>query len=109
MSEGFDSFSDEDETAQDILARNASVTIQDGPADMKIMKNEVEAYSSSEFEYSQSTGRSLSWKSTKDSQYSLEKKKRMDSVRRRASVVSSSSSLRRAGKSCRKVRHKETR
>ncbi|KAL0322169.1 UNVERIFIED_CONTAM: hypothetical protein Scaly_2513300 [Sesamum calycinum] len=72
---------------------------------IKLRKNEVEAaYSSSEIESSPSTGRSLSWRNTKDSQHSIEKKKNMDSTRRRASFTSNSSSARRAGKSCRKIR-----
>ncbi|XP_042068245.1 uncharacterized protein LOC121811452 isoform X2 [Salvia splendens] len=68
----------------------------------------MEAYTSSEIESSPSTGRSLSWKSTRDSQHSVEKKKHIDPVRRRACFSSNGSSSR-SGKSCRRIRRRHTR
>lgn len=56
------------------------------------------------------SGRSLSWKSGKDSPHSLEKKCINSSRRRRSSFVSSaSSSPKHVGKSCRQIRRRETR
>ncbi|KAG8380601.1 hypothetical protein BUALT_Bualt06G0032600 [Buddleja alternifolia] len=109
VSEEFDSCSDQEETPRDFSTRNGSVTEKETLTNIKLRKNEMDAYSSSEIESSPSTGRSLSWKSTKDSHYALEKKKYMDSVRRRASFPSNSSSARKVGKSCRKIRHRESR
>ncbi|KAK6131857.1 hypothetical protein DH2020_034397 [Rehmannia glutinosa] len=83
VSEEFDSCSDQEESPHDFKARNV--------------------------ESSPSTGRSLSWRSSKDSQHALEKKNYMDSVRRRASFGSNSLSARRVGKSCRRIRHRDTR
>ncbi|KAL3838220.1 hypothetical protein ACJIZ3_022811 [Penstemon smallii] len=103
FSEGFDSCSDQDENPHEF-----EVHKKDSSTNMRVNKNEMEAYSSSELEYSPSIGRTLSWKSSKDSQYSLEKKKYMESVRRRASFASSGSSSKRVGKSCRRIRRRET-
>ncbi|KAI3458877.1 hypothetical protein Pfo_015540 [Paulownia fortunei] len=108
LSEEFDSCSEQEESPRDFKACNGSSITKETSTNMKLRKNETEAYSSSEIESSPSTGRSLSWKITKDSQ-SLEKKKHMDSVRRRASFPSNSLSARRVGKSCRRIRHRETR
>ncbi|PIN03889.1 hypothetical protein CDL12_23584 [Handroanthus impetiginosus] len=109
MSEEFDSFSEPDESPHEFNACNGSAMKKETSTNAKPRKNSTDAYSSSEVESSPSTGRSLSWKSNKDSQNSLEKKKYMDSVRRRASFASSSSSARRVGKSCRRIRRRETR
>lgn len=109
MSEEFDSCSEQEESPQDFEAHNGALMMKETSTNVKLRKNEKEAYSSSEIESSPSTGRSLSWRSTKDSQHSLEKKKYMDSVRRRASFSSNSSSARRVGKSCRRIRRRETR
>lgn len=105
VSEEFDSGSDQEESQ----FRSCNGMINETSTNRKLRKHETEAYSSSEIESSRSTGRSLSWKSTKDPQRSLEKTKCVDSVRRRASFSSSSSSARRTGKSCRRIRHRETR
>ncbi|CAA0814411.1 Unknown protein [Striga hermonthica] len=109
MSENFDSCSEEEENLHDFELRNGSPMTKVTSTDTKPRKFENEASSSSEIESSPSTGRSLSWRSTKDSQNSLEKKKYIDSVRRRASFASNSPSARRVGKSCRRIRHRETR
>ncbi|KAL0317266.1 UNVERIFIED_CONTAM: hypothetical protein Sangu_2140900 [Sesamum angustifolium] len=105
VSEEFDSYSEQGESPHDFKPRNGSLMIKEPSMHTELKKNEVEAaYSSSEIESSPSTGRSLSWRNTKDSQHSIEKKKNIDSIRRRASFTSNSSSARRAGKSCRKIR-----
>ncbi|GFQ02621.1 hypothetical protein PHJA_002406100 [Phtheirospermum japonicum] len=109
VSEEFDSCSDHDESPRDVKALNSSATVEGTLINTSPLKNEMDAYSSSEIESSPSTGRSLSWRSTKEFQDSHEKKKYMDSVRRRASFASNSLSTRKIGKSCRRIRHRETR
>lgn len=109
VSEEFDSSSEQEEDSQDFKARNGSLTMEEASTNVKLSNNEKEAYSSSEIESSPSTGRSLSWKSTRDSQHSFEKRTYVDSVRRRASFSSNSSSSRRVGKSCRRIKRRDTR
>ncbi|KAG6414848.1 hypothetical protein SASPL_122222 [Salvia splendens] len=109
VSEEFDSSSEQEENSHDFEARNGSLTMGEASTNLKSRNNEVEAYSSSEIGSSPSTGRSLSWKSTRDSQHSVEKKKYLDPVRRRASFSSNGSSLRRTGKSCRRIRRRDVR
>lgn len=109
VSEEFDSSSEQEEDSQDFKARNGSLTMEETSTNMKIRNNEKEVYSSSEIESSPSTGRSLSWKSTRDSQHSFEKKTYIDPVRRRASFSSNSLSSRRVGKSCRRIKRRDTR
>lgn len=74
----------------------------------KARKNDEELSGSEEF--SPLPGRSLSWKSSKDSPHSIEKKY-MHSSKRRSSFSSIASSLpkHRSGKSCRQIRRRETR
>nr|GEV99502.1 hypothetical protein [Tanacetum cinerariifolium] len=85
LSEPFDSSSDEEEMSSDF---------KDG----------------SEVESSSLNGRSLSWKSSKNSSSRFLDKKYMDaSKRRRNSFTSNGSSPRRVGKSCRQIRHREHR
>ncbi|KZV24236.1 hypothetical protein F511_01718 [Dorcoceras hygrometricum] len=105
MPEGFDSNSDQDGARHD-LKTNPLVLRE---TSTKNEASEMEAYYSSEIVSTPSTDRSLTWKSTKDSQYSLQKKKQMDSIRRRTSFASHGSSARRAVKSCRRIRRRETR
>lgn len=109
VSEEFDSSSEQEEDSQNFKARNGSLTMEETSTNVKLSNNEKEAYSSSEIESSPSTGRSLSWKSTRDSQHSFEKRTYVDSVRRRASFSSNSSSSRRVGKSCRRIKRRDTR
>ncbi|KAL1544431.1 hypothetical protein AAHA92_21283 [Salvia divinorum] len=109
VSEEFDSSSEQEGNPQDFEARNGSLKMEETSTNLKIRNNEKEAYSSSEIESSPSTGRNLSWKSTRDSQHFLEKKKYIDPVGRRASFSSNSSSSRRVGKSCRRIRCIDTR
>ncbi|XP_051119848.1 uncharacterized protein LOC127243729 isoform X2 [Andrographis paniculata] len=108
VSEEYDSDSEKDENSHNFNPSNGSLSMKETSDNVKPRSNEGEAYSSSEIESSPSTGRSLAWKSTKDSQHTLEKKKYMESVRRRASF-SSITSTRRVGKSCRRIRRRETR
>ncbi|KAL3520850.1 hypothetical protein ACH5RR_018999 [Cinchona calisaya] len=69
----------------------------------------VEVYSGFEID-SFSTGRSLSWKSSRDSLHSLERKKYTETVRRRCSTFTSNGYLlKRMGKSCQRIKHRETR
>ncbi|XP_073316370.1 uncharacterized protein [Primulina huaijiensis] len=107
VSEGYDSNSDHEETLH--RSMNDSLMTKDMSTNLKVRRNEMESYSSSELESSASIGRSLSWKSTKDSQCSLEKKKHVDPVRRKYNFPLNGSSARRAGKSCRRIRRRETR
>lgn len=74
-------------------------------------KSDMEAYSSSEIDSSPSTGQSLSWKSCKDSLHSLQRTKYMEAVRRRSSTFTSNGSSfpKRVGKSCRRIRRRESR
>lgn len=109
VSEEFDSSSEHEGNSQDFEACNGSLKMEETSTNLKLINNEKEAYSSSEIESSPSTGRNLSWKSTRDSQHSLEKKRYIDPVRRRASFSSNSSSSRRIGKSCRRIRRRDTR
>ncbi|KAL1557732.1 hypothetical protein AAHA92_08278 [Salvia divinorum] len=109
VSEEFDSSSEQEENSQGFEARNGSLTIGEASTNSKSRNNEMVAYSSSEIESSPSTGRSLSWKSTRDSQHSVEKKKYVDPIRRRASFSSNGSSSRRTGNSCRRIRRRDTR
>ncbi|KAL3649674.1 hypothetical protein CASFOL_006077 [Castilleja foliolosa] len=106
VSEESDSCSDHDKSPRDF---NGSSMVQVSSMNMRPIKNDMDVYSSSEVESLPSTGRSLSWRSTKEFQHSLEKNKYMDSVRRRASFASNSLSPRRIGKSCRRIRHRELR
>ncbi|XP_073297563.1 uncharacterized protein [Primulina huaijiensis] len=107
MPEGFDSNSDQDGTLQDF--RTDQPMLRETSTKNEARKNEMGAYYSSEIESSPSTGKSLTWKTTKDSQYSLEKKKQVDSFSRRTSFALNGSSARRTVKSCRRIRRRETR
>ncbi|XP_073033151.1 uncharacterized protein [Primulina eburnea] len=107
VSEGYDSNSDHEETLH--RSMTDSLMTKDMSTNLKVRRNEMESYSSSELESSASIGRSLSWKSTKDSQCSLEKKKHVDPVRRKYNFPLNGSSARRVGKSCRRIRRRETR
>ncbi|CAA3032677.1 Hypothetical predicted protein [Olea europaea subsp. europaea] len=108
-SEGFDSSSDHEEALHESNSHNHMERGNEVSTNIQVRRNDKEAYSSSEIDSYPSTGRSLSWKSGKDLQYSLQRKKHMDVARRRSSFVSDGSSMRRAGKSCRSIRHRETR
>ncbi|XP_073016448.1 uncharacterized protein [Primulina eburnea] len=107
MPEGFDSNSDQDGTLHDF--RTDQLMLRETSTKNEARKNEMGDYYSSEIESSPSTGKSLTWKTTKDSQYSLEKKKQVDSISRRTSFALNGSSARRTVKSCRRIRRRETR
>ncbi|KAJ4843764.1 hypothetical protein Tsubulata_034599 [Turnera subulata] len=108
VSETFDSSSDED-TPHGSKVGNKFSKEEEDSVNSKVRKNEPEELSGSDFDSRAVTGRSLSWKGRKDGSRSSEKYKD-PSLRRRSSFASPGSSPRhRPGKSCRKVRGKESR
>lgn len=109
-SEAFDSNSDQETIISDSKVSNDSVKRKETSSNFEVRRRDIEAYSSSEIDSSPSTGGSLSWKSSKDSLPSLERKKHTETVRRRCSTFTSNGSLpKRNGKSCRRIRRRETR
>ncbi|KAL6545421.1 hypothetical protein OROGR_009295 [Orobanche gracilis] len=109
FSEDIDSCSDQAERPRDFKASNGSSMMKIISTSMKPSQNDVDTYLGSEVESAPSSGRSLSWRSTNDSQHSLERKKFMDLARRRATFASNRSSARKAGKSCRRIRRMDPR
>lgn len=79
------------------------------PSNVKERENDADI-SSSEIISSPSTGRSLSWKSGKHSLPSFERNRYTDSAWRRSGSFASTgtSSPKRAGKSCRRIRRSNT-
>lgn len=110
VSDEYDSRSDQEGSLCESKLDNNSVEEESSPNE-KVGRNDSELFSGSELESSRLTGRSLSWKSGKNSSHSLEKKRYTGSSRRRRSSFAStgSSSSQRAGKSCRQIRRRETR
>lgn len=109
-SEDFDSNSEGETTISDSKVSSHTSKKKGASSDFEVRRRDIDTYSSSEVDSSPSTGRSLSWKSGKDSSNYLERKKFMDPGRRRSSSFTSNSSLpKRVGKSCRRIRRKETR
>lgn len=105
VSETFDSSSD-----QEAEVGTSSVKGKEPSSNGKLGENDMDTFSGSERESSTPIGRSLSWKSSRDSLHSLEKKYMDSSRRRRSSFASSgSSSPKRVGKSCRQIRRREHR
>ncbi|CAI9091276.1 OLC1v1026257C7 [Oldenlandia corymbosa var. corymbosa] len=88
-----------------------STKMKETSRNFEVRRSDIEAYSSSEIDSSHSTGRSLSWKSSKDSHHSFQRTKYMEPVRRRSSAFASNgtSSPKRVGKSCRRIRRREIR
>ena len=76
----------------------------------KMRRNHMNEFSGSELESSPLPGRSLSWKSGKDSPHAYEKKYVDSSTRRRSTFASgTSASLKlRVGKSCRQIERRDT-
>lgn len=108
FSEPFDSSSDQEETSSDF--KNEKNHVEETSEHVKVRESDAEGFSGSEFESSSVNGRSLSWKSSKNSSSRFLDKKYMDaSRRRRNSFTSTGSSPRRVGKSCRQIRYKEHR
>ncbi|XP_071732084.1 uncharacterized protein [Rutidosis leptorrhynchoides] len=106
LSEPFDSSTDQEGTSSDYKDGNHVETSENG----KVRESDMEGFSGSEVESSSVNGRSLSWKSSKNSSSRFLEKKYMDaSRRRRNSFTSTGSSPRRVGKSCRQIRHREHR
>ncbi|XP_058087329.1 uncharacterized protein LOC131234455 [Magnolia sinica] len=102
LSEGFDSNSDQEGDLCESKESNSSV---------KEEELSMTSKSGSELEVSSNQGGSLSWKSGSNTPNPLEKKKFGLVRRRNNSVVSTggSSSNHRSGKSCRRIKRKETR
>ncbi|XP_059665983.1 uncharacterized protein LOC132311864 [Cornus florida] len=110
LSEEFDSSSDQEMTHCESKVGNNSVKEESSVA-LKVRGNDVDEFSGSELESVSLSGRSLSWKSGKDSPHSREKKYMNSSNRRRRSSASIGfeSPKQRVGKSCRRIRSRETR
>ncbi|XP_019151289.1 PREDICTED: uncharacterized protein LOC109148026 [Ipomoea nil] len=102
-SDGFDSGSDEDA----VMCESNVSDSKDEPKEAR--DNGGETYSSSEIDSSPSSGRSLSWKSDRESLHSSNRKKYIDSSRRSSSFASTGTSSKHVGKSCRRIRRRETR
>ncbi|KAJ9545998.1 hypothetical protein OSB04_025705 [Centaurea solstitialis] len=105
LSEPFDSSSDQEEMSSDFKDGKHVETSKHG----KVRESDTEGFSGSEVESSSVNGRSLSWKSSKNSSSRFLEKYMDASRRRRNSFASTGSSPRRVGKSCRQIRHKEHR
>ncbi|XP_017247906.1 uncharacterized protein LOC108219127 [Daucus carota subsp. sativus] len=91
LSEEYNSSSDQEATPSGSEVGRSSLTGEENLADQR------------------SCGRSLSWKSEKDSPCFLEKKYKNSSRRRHGSVISSAnSSPKQVGKSCRRIKRRET-
>lgn len=105
LSEPFDSSSDQEETSSDFKDDKHVETSKH----VKVQESDTEGFSGSEVESSSVNGRSLSWKSSKNSSSRFLEKYMDASRRRRNSFASTGSSPRRIGKSCRQIRHKEHR
>ncbi|KAM3268480.1 putative protein isoform X6 [Capsicum chacoense] len=113
VSEEFDSGSDQEAICSDTKGVESADNRNDRkPTPLNVKERENDAdISSSELVSSPSTGRSLSWKSGKLSvQQSFDRKKYTDSPWRWSGSFTSNgtSSPQRAGKSCRRIRHSNT-
>lgn len=107
--EEFDSSSDQ-ETHQGSKVGNSLANEEESFVISKVRRKEQEEHSGSDADSSLIPGRSLSWKGRIDSPRSREKCKDL-SVRRRSSFssIGFSSPRHHLGKSCRQIKHKETR
>ncbi|XP_065870562.1 uncharacterized protein [Euphorbia lathyris] len=107
VSETYDSSSDQDTPYKPKVSDRSSK--EESFANSKVRNNESEEFSGSDIDFSPVPGRSLSWKGRKETSRSLERYKEC-SLRRRSSFAAvASSSKNHPGKSCRKIRHKESR
>ncbi|PSS04969.1 Signaling mucin like [Actinidia chinensis var. chinensis] len=109
--EQFDSSSDQEETCCESKVGNGFLKEDESSVDSKMRRNHMDEFSGSELESSPLPGRSLSWKSGKNSPHSHEKKNVDSSTRRRSTFASATSaSLKlRVGKSCRQIQRRDTR
>ncbi|KAJ6901676.1 hypothetical protein NC651_019443 [Populus alba x Populus x berolinensis] len=106
-SEIFGSNSDQDTPCESKVGKKTKQ--EESSVISKVTKYKLEEHSGSGHDFSSSQGRNLSWKGRKHSPRSLEKCKD-PSLRRRSSFASTSSSPKHhQGKSCRRVRNKESR
>ncbi|KAL6977170.1 hypothetical protein U1Q18_025964 [Sarracenia purpurea var. burkii] len=105
FSEEFDSSSDQEVTYLESKLSNGFPKEEESSVGSKTRRNHMDEFSGSELE-SSLPGRSLSWKSCKDSPHSYEKKHVNSSTRSRTTFASTTSASlkRRVGKSCRRIR-----
>ncbi|KAK6933508.1 hypothetical protein RJ641_036402 [Dillenia turbinata] len=110
FSETFDSSSDQEGmTVRESKVGDKATKDGENCKELKAGRNEVEDFSGSEHDSSSLPGRSLSWRSN-GSAYSHERKYTGSSARRHGSFSSIGSSPKhRTGKSCRQIKHRETR
>ncbi|WCJ19200.1 hypothetical protein M5689_001498 [Euphorbia peplus] len=108
VSETYDSSSDQGTSYEPKVSNRTSK--EESYANSKVRDNESEEFSGPDIDFHPVPGRSLSWKGRKETSRSLERYKE-SSYRRRSNfaAVTSSSSKNHPGKSCRKIRHKESR
>lgn len=108
ISEAFDSSSEENDCESKV--GNKSTEVEGSYINSKVGRNDSEECSGSDHDSSPLPGRSLSWKGCKNAPNSSNKYKG-SLMRRRSSYASagSSSSKQRQGKSCRRIRHRESR
>ncbi|XP_068330521.1 uncharacterized protein [Pyrus communis] len=108
ISEEFDSSSDQ-ETHQESKVGNNLTNEEESFVISKARRNEQEELSGSDADSCLIPGRSLSWKGRIESPRSREKYKDLSTRRRSFSSMGSSSPRHHLGKSCRQIKHKETR
>lgn len=108
ISEEFDSSSDRETNQESKMGNN--LRKEESFLISKVRGNEQEEHSGSDLDSSSIPGRNLSWKGRIDSPRSREKYKE-PSLRRCStfSATDSSSSRHNLGKSCRQIKHRETR
>ncbi|XP_077230404.1 transcriptional regulator ATRX isoform X2 [Tasmannia lanceolata] len=111
LSEAFDSSSEQDGVLSESKENNNSVKEEEGSLTSLLKRTNVEdGLSGSELEGSPSLGRSLSWKSGSNFPNSLEKNSGQARQRQRTFLSTGGSSPKqRLGKSCRKIKRRETR
>ncbi|GFZ14629.1 hypothetical protein Acr_24g0008190 [Actinidia rufa] len=111
FSEEFDSSSDQDVIHSESKMGDNSPEEDESSVGSKMRSNHTDEFSGSELESSPLPGRSLSWKSGKNSSRSREKKYMDSPTRRRSTSASTTSASPRhhIGKSSRQIRRRETR
>ena len=110
-SEEFSSGSDQETSLSDSKDAENKREGRKISSSVKEEEDDADTFSSSEISSSPSTARSLSWKSDKGSSRYLDRRKYTGSNRRRCNFAPSTgiSSSKRVGKSCRRIRRRDTR
>ncbi|XP_009604941.1 flocculation protein FLO11-like [Nicotiana tomentosiformis] len=110
-SEEFSSGSDQETSLSDSKDAENKREGREISLSVKEKEDDADTFSSSEITSSPSTARSLSWKSDKGSSHYLDRRKYTGSNRRRCNFAPSTgiSSSKRVGKSCRRIRRRDTR